>query len=64
MTYIKTDPSGRVETVFKGPVVEEEDGWVEVESDLLDAGTAYLISESEEPQDGWDEEDGTIGVVK
>lgn len=64
MTYVKTDEDGRIEAVYRG-LKRDTDVWSDVDSDLLNAsGELYLIAESTAPTDGWDKDDGVIGVVQ
>jgi hypothetical protein len=65
MSYVKTDSDGAVTLAYHGLRPRDPEEWHEAESELLadHDGTAYLLAEAEEPADGWDRQDGVIGIV-
>jgi hypothetical protein len=66
MSFVRTDADGAIVHAYHGLRPTNPEEWQQVESDLLPDhdGTAYLLAEAAEPADGWDRQDGVIGVVR
>ena len=66
MSFVKTDDEGAIVHVYHGLRPTQPDDWTEVDGDILRDydGTAYLISETETPTDGWDKQNDSVGIVQ